>query len=92
MTDEEITKLIQELSEELGKLSDSEKPLSKEEKNHINTLLLKKETLEKIKEAREKGRSYQEFSLTMTYGLLTSIGEKHPFLTMFIKSKSGIHL
>ena len=92
MTDEEITKLIQELSEELDKLSDSEKPLSKEEKNHINTLLLRKETLQKIKEARKKGKSYQEFSLTMTYGLLTSIGEKHPFLATFIKSKSGIHL
>ena len=92
MTDEEINELIQELSEEIDKLSDSEKPLTKKEKNHINMVLLKKETLEKLKEAREQGKSQQEFSLTMTYGLLTALGEKYPFLIPFIKAKSGIRL
>ena len=90
MTDEEINELIKEQSQEIEKWSVSEKELSKQEKRHINLLLLKKETLEKIKTAREKGRNHQEFSLTINYGLLTSVGEKYPFLVPFIKSKSSI--
>jgi hypothetical protein len=90
MTNEEINELIKEQSEEIEKWSTSEKELSRQEKHHINLLLLKKETLEKIKTAREKGRNHQEFSLTITYGLLTSVGEKYPFLVPFIKSKSSL--
>lgn len=92
MTDEEINELIQDLVEKIEKLSDPEKPLTKKEKNHKNILLLQLETLEKLKEARAKGKSHQEFSLTITYGLLTSLGEKHPFLMTLIKSKSSIGL
>jgi len=90
MTNEEIDKLIKEYSEELEKWSVSEKVLSRQDKHHINLLLLKKETLEKIQEARAKGRNYREFSLTINYGLLTSIGEKYPFLIPLIKAKSSI--
>ncbi len=90
MTNEEINELIKEQSQEIEKWSASEKELSKQEEHHINLLLLKKETLEKIKTAREKGRNYQEFSLTINYGLLTSVGEKYPFLVPLIKSKSII--
>jgi len=90
MTNEEINELIQELSEEIDKWSVSEKELTKKEKNHITFLLLKKETLEKIKEAREQGKAQREYSLTVTYGLLTSLGEKYSFLIPFIKSKSSI--
>ena len=90
MTNEEINELIQELSEEIDKLSDPEKTLTKKEKRHQNIILMERETLEKLKEAKEKGKSQQEYSLTVTYGLLTSIGEKYPFLIPFIKAKSGI--
>jgi len=90
MTDEEINELIQDLAEKIEKLSDPEKPLTKKEKNYKSILLLQMETLEKLKEAREKGKSQQEFSLTVTYGLLTSLGEKHPLLIPFIKAKSNI--
>lgn len=90
MTDEEINELIKEQSKEIEQWSISERELSNQDKRHINILLLKKETLEKLKAAREKGRSHQEFSLTITYGLLTSIGEKYPFLIPFIKSKSSL--
>ena len=90
MTNEEINELIQELAEEIEKLSDPEKPLTKAEKKHKNMLLLKLETLEKLMEAREKGKSGREYSLTVTYGLLTSLGEKCSFLIPFIKGKSSI--
>lgn len=90
MTDEEINELIKEQSKEIEQWSVSERELSNQDKRHINTLLLKKETLEKLKTARKKGRNHQEFSLTITYGLLSSIGEKYPFLIPFIKSKSSL--
>lgn len=90
MTNEEIEEVIKELSESIDKLSNPEKPLTKKEEGHKSILLLQKETLEKLKVAKEKGDTRQEFSLTVTYGLLTSVGEKYPFLMMLIKAKSGI--
>ena len=90
MTNEEIQDTIQDLSRELEELSDSEKELTKQEKRHKTIVELRKETLEKLMEAREKGKSQQEFSLTMTYGLLSSVGEKYPFLVPFLKAKGGI--
>jgi hypothetical protein len=90
MTDEEINELIKEQSKEIEQWSISKGELSNQDKRHINILLLKKETLEKLKAAREKGRYHQEFSLTITYGLLSSIGEKYPFLIPLIKSKSSL--
>ena len=87
MTDKELQQTIQELTESIDKLSDVDKPLTKEEKRRSLILLLKKETLQKIKEAREKHDTMQENAHTVTYGLLISIGEKHPFFMHFLGSK-----
>ena len=54
MTDEELQQTIQELDEDMDKLSDSDKPLTRKEKRRKQILVLKKETLQKIKTAREK--------------------------------------
>ena len=92
MTDEELQQEIQNISEAIDRLSNSDKPLTKQEKRRKHILLLKKETLQKIREARAKKDLMQERDLTVTYGLLTSMGEKHPFLTGFLRSKFRWHV
>ena len=87
MTDEEIQQTIQELSESIDKLSNSDKPLTKEERRHKNILLLRKETLQKIMEARKNNDLHREAMHAIDYGLLTTIAEKHPFVTQLIMSK-----
>jgi len=87
VTEEELQKAIQEASEELDKLYNSEKPLTKKEKRRKQIVSLQKEILQKMNEARQKGDTFQERDLAVTYGLLTSVGEKHPFLAGFLRSR-----
>ena len=87
MTDEELQQTIQEVSENLDKLSDPDQPLTKKEERRRRILLYNKEILQKIKEAREKHDIRQEHIHTLTYGLLTSLGEKHPYLMYLLQSK-----
>ncbi len=88
VTDEEL----QEATNDVKNLSSPSPsgPLPEQEVRHREMILLRQLTAYKIKDAKEKGNSHREFSLTINYGLLTSIGEKHPFLMMLIKGKSGI--
>ncbi len=86
MTDEELQQTIQSLSESIDKLSDPEEPLTKQEQRRKQVLSLRKDILQKIKEGREKN-DHQELSYTITYGLLTALGEKHPFLMQLIRGK-----
>jgi len=92
MTDEELQRTMQELSESIDELSNRDKPLSKQEKKRKQILSLQKEILQKIKEARAKNDIMQERDLTVTYGLLTSIGEEHPFLMHFLRAKFKWHV
>jgi len=84
--DEDLQKAIQEVCESLDNLSKSDDPLPKEERRRREVLLLKKDILEKIKDAREKNEKDQELYNIMVYGLLTSWGEKHPYLMSLVKS------
>ena len=86
MTDEDLKKAIQEVSEELDSLPKSDDSLSGEERKSKHVLLLKKETLDKIKVAREKNDKDQELHNIMVYGLLTSWGDKHPYLMSIVRS------
>ncbi len=92
MTDEELQQTIQDLGKDVDKLSSSDNPLTKEESRRRQILLLKRETLQRIKEAREKNDKNQELYNTMAYSLLTSFGEKHPFLLHFMESKFRMNL
>ena len=80
MTDEELQQKLQNISESLDELPDSDKPLSKEERGRKHMLLLKKETLLRIKLAKEKKDLNQEIRCNMDYALLEEFGEKHPLL------------
>ena len=79
MTDEELQSATTEISDGLAKLAISKEPLTKEERGRKNMLLSRQAILERIKEAKEKGRSDQELKSTMDYSLLTEWGDKHPF-------------
>jgi len=92
MTDEQLQQELQKVSESLDKLSASEDSLTKQEKRRQYILLLRKETLQKIKQAQEKGDKHREFTNLAMYGLLTSLGEKHPFLMHLVKSKFSTHI
>jgi len=92
MTDEELQRAIQAVSKSLDKLYNRDKPLTKAQKRHSQILSLQKETLQKIKEARAKNDFSQERDLAVTYGLLTSLGEKHPFLMGLLQAKFKWHV
>ncbi len=86
MTDEELEQAVREVNEGLKSMPESDKSLSKEDMRHKQVLLLKKDTLEKIKDARENNQKTEELQYAMFYGLLTSWGEKHPYLASLVRA------
>jgi len=90
MTDEELAKSIQELSEQIDQLpGDSEKETTREERTQKLILQMRLDTLKRIQTAREKGHWHQEIRAGIDYALLSKYGERHPFLMNFIKSQIG---
>jgi len=85
MTDEDLQEAIREVSESLDNLPKSADSLSKEDKRRRQLLLLKKETLDRIKAAREKNDKDEELYNIMLYGLLTSWGKKHPYFISLVR-------
>jgi len=92
MTDEELQQELQNISESLDKLPDSDKPLFKEERRRKHMLLLKKETLLRIKQAKEKKDLNQEIKCNMDYALLEEFGERHPLLLHLARIKLRGHI
>jgi len=91
MTDEDLEREVQKLNEHIDELSKADS-LTKQEKKRQNLLELKKETLERIKQAKEKKNQSQEIKLTMDYALLEEYGEKHPLLLHFARIKLRGHI
>ena len=83
-TDEELKQALNEVSGGLDKLSDSKKPLTKEEKKDRGRFLKRKYILENIKEAKEKNHRSEELYNSSIYDLLVPWGERHPFLMTVI--------
>jgi len=79
-TDEQLQQALQEVSAGLDKLSNSEKPLTKEEASYRKRLVMRKYVLDKIKEAKGKDQKDDELYNCTVYGLLVPWGEKHPIL------------
>lgn len=86
MTDEQLQRALQEISESIDKLPQSDEALSSEERKRKVVLSMKKQVLERIKDAREKNEKGQELYEIIVYGLLTSVGEKHPYLASLIRA------
>jgi len=95
-TDEELKRTFKEVSDGLDKLSDSKKPLTKEERKDRGRFLKRKYILENIKEAKEKNHRSEELYNSTVYEMLVSWGERHPFLMsimmhlMRIRWQSGL--
>jgi hypothetical protein len=89
MTDEELEKLIQEITGQMEQLPGPEKSLNRKERKQKWLLELKLEALNKIKEAKKKGSLQQEMKASVDYTLLVNYGEKHPLLINYIKSQAG---
>jgi hypothetical protein len=88
MTDEELAGLMQEISEEIEGLPESdEEPLTRRERRHKLVLRARKQALEKVKEAREKGSINGEAKAVLDYALLTDYGEKNIFLYNFMRAR-----
>ena len=88
MTEEELDNLTQEISREIERLPDDpEKPLGRKEKKHRLVLRARRQALDKIKEAKEKGDFNREIGANMDYALLTEYGEKNVFLYNFMKAR-----
>jgi len=93
MTDEELQRVLKEVSADIDKLANSERPLTKEEKRDWSRLKYRKYVLDRIKEARERNRRDDEIYNSTVYELLVPWGERHPFLmglvTHLMKIKWG---
>jgi Holliday junction resolvasome RuvABC ATP-dependent DNA helicase subunit len=88
MTDEELDKLVQETTVELGKISEiQEKSLDKAQRTRKAVLRLQDDILKRIKDAKKKGNLQQEAKATMDYSLLAEYGEKHPLIWWFLKTQ-----
>ncbi len=88
MTDEELARLMQEISDEIEQLPESsDKPLSRKESKHKLVLRARRQALEKVKEAKEKGSLNSETKAALDYAILTEYGEKNILLYNFMKSR-----
>ena len=92
MTDEEIVKTIQELRDDIEKMSDPGKTLTKGEKRRKHILKQKEENLLLVKEAREKDNVSMEMKHMINYGLLENMTEKHPILAFFLRAKFRMNI
>jgi hypothetical protein len=88
MTEEELDEIAREISREIEQLPDDpEKPLTRKEKKHRLVLRARRQALDRIKEAKEKGDFNREIRANMDYALLTEYGEKNVFLYNFMKAR-----
>ena len=91
MTDEEISQEMKELDEDIARLADADKPLSKQERRRQNVNRLKKDTLLRLQQAREKNNLQQEIQCGIDYALLKSFGDRHPLLLHLAKIRLAGH-
>jgi len=92
MTDEEIKQQIEFITISLVGLDGVQRPFTREESRRRHILVLEMAVLRQISKARESHDRHQEFTSTVTYGLLKSVGEKHPFLMHLIRTNLGPEL
>jgi hypothetical protein len=92
MTDEEMREEFQNVKEDLNRLSQSEEPLTKEEKRLKVVLHQRKDVLHRIKEAKDKDDKMQEIKNTADYTLLKSHGKRHPLLLHILRVRLRGHL
>ena len=96
MMDKELQRVLKEVSADIDRLSNSDRPLTKEEEKYRRRLLKRKYVLDSIKAAKEKNRRDDELFNSTVYEMLVPWGERHPFLMglvthlMRVKWASGL--
>ena len=80
MSNEQLQQALQGVSEDMDKLTNSEKPLTKEEEKYRKKLVMRKYVLSKIQEAKDKNHKDDELYNSTVYDLLVPWGENHPVL------------
>ncbi|GAH65764.1 unnamed protein product, partial [marine sediment metagenome] len=80
MMDKELQRVLKEVSADIDRLANSDRPLTKEEEKYRRRLLKRKYVLDSIKEAKEKHRRDDELFNSTVYEMLVPWGERHPFL------------
>lgn len=96
MMDKELQRVLKEVSADIDRLTNSDRPLTKEEEKYRRRLLKRKYVLDSIKAAKEKHRRDDELFNSTVYEMLVPWGERHPFLMglvthlMRVKWASGL--
>ncbi|MFC1993003.1 hypothetical protein ACFLV3_04255 [Chloroflexota bacterium] len=91
MTDEELEREIQKLDENIKRLTNSKEPLSKVENRRKYAFMMMKDTLKRVKEARAKNRTHQEYQGLAMYALLDEWKDRHPILLQMARVRMGLH-
>jgi hypothetical protein len=90
VTEEEIDSLTQDISRRIEQLADDPaRPLSRKERKEKLVLRARRQALERIKEAKDRGDIHREVRASLDYALLTDYGEKNIFLYNFMKARLG---
>jgi hypothetical protein len=88
VTDEELDRLTRDISKDIEQLvDDPEKPLNRKERRRKIVLRARRQALDKIKEARQKGNMNQEVKASLEYTLLTEYAEKNILLYNLMKAR-----
>lgn len=86
MTEEELRQALQDVDRDLTGVPDEAK-MTGPERGRRQVLSLRKQALERIEQAKREDNFRQELMDTVAYSLLTSWGEKHPFLVYILQTR-----
>lgn len=84
MTDAELKEKLQEVSADIDKLSNLDRPLTKEEERDRARLKYRNYVLDRIRESKEKHRRDDEVFNSTVYEMLVSWGERRPILMVLM--------
>lgn len=86
LTKEQLEQELQKTNDDLKRLANSDKPLSKEERSWRGKLQVRKSILTAIKDAKERGSPGTELYNTTVYEMLIDWGERRPLLMFFVSN------
>jgi len=83
---EEIDQKLKETNNELDRLANAPKPLTKEDQSWQGKLRFRKAILDAIKQSKERGNKGQEVYHTTLWEMLIDWGERRPLLLFFVSN------
>ena len=86
LSTEQLEQELQRANDELKRLANSDKALTKEERGWKGKLQVRKSVLTAIKEAKDGGNRGVELYNTTVYEMLLDWGERRPLLMFFVSN------